>query len=228
MKTALRAAGGVLLALTAALAFPAAAQATDVNRSPDKTEAFSPEANQASYWGENCVKYDQFSDPYDLTVEAKLIIKSATVNDIWYDAQPGLYGTASGKAISHVIVCPIASSESPSPRPSESSPEPTPTETTATPEPSETTATPTPSESTDTPTPTPSESTPTPTPSESTSTPAATPSYSEVGGCVPTAETPCELPKTGSAVSALSALAAGLLALGGTAFYLARRKGTHA
>lgn len=114
---------------------------------------------------------------------------------------------------------PSDSSDTPTPTPSETTQTPTPTPTAT---PSETSPTATPSESSTTATPTPSGSTTTGTP---TTTP--TPSFSENGGCVPTADAPCELPKTGSAVSALGALAAGLLALGGTALYLTRRKGSH-
>ncbi len=112
----------------------------------------------------------------------------------------------------------------PTPSPSDSSDTPTPT-------PSETTATPTPSESTDTPTPTPSDSsttpTPTPTPTTSTPTPSTTTTYPENGGCTPTPDAPCELPRTGSSWT-LGALAALLLLVGGMTLVLTRRKGAHA
>lgn len=94
---------------------------------------------------------------------------------------------------------------------------PTPTPT---PTPSETTPTPTPSESSATPT-------PTPTPTTSTPTPTTTTTHPENGGCTPTPETPCELPKTGSSWT-LGALAALLLLVGTMTLVLTRRKGAHA
>jgi hypothetical protein len=34
-----------------------------------------------------------------------LVLKSARTNDVWVDPAPGMYGTATRKDISHVIVC---------------------------------------------------------------------------------------------------------------------------
>jgi len=102
---------GVLVAAAAvgtiALAAPAAQAVISVNSSPNISQQFTPHQNQASAWGDDCYKIDNPSTPFHLTESAAiLVIKSATVNDIWYDAAPGWYGAKSGKTISHVIVCP--------------------------------------------------------------------------------------------------------------------------
>lgn len=72
-------------------------------------------ANKPRYWeGEtyyygNCVKYE-VGDDYDSVWEIEdypsaLILKSDLTNDVWVGPEPGYYGTASAKDISHAIVC---------------------------------------------------------------------------------------------------------------------------
>jgi len=157
-------------------------------------EAFSNEANQADYWGENCTKLDDLSAmTYVLTEDyAKVIVKAGSdqSNDgpytntifaappkagqtVWADTNGnGQYDETkvgdvqADKTISHIIFCPVEVTPPPEPSPSES----------ASPSPSEDPSpTPTPSES-PTPTPTPSESVePSPTPTPTPATPTATP-----------------------------------------------------
>lgn len=89
------------------------------------TEKFTPEANQAAYWGTSCVKYDNittesYTAPANTT---KVIIKAGTVNVI-YTAAPFSNLKAgtnpnNGKAygISHVIVCMGSVKSTPAPTP---------------------------------------------------------------------------------------------------------------
>ncbi len=121
------------LVLPMALAAPASA-AVAVDRTPDRQVEQSqnaPENNPAFWVGENgsteCWKHES-GDPIDGGSHGKvlasdksvwqmgtpptgkvfslLVLKSATMNDVFYDPTPGaLYGTVSGKNISHVIVC---------------------------------------------------------------------------------------------------------------------------
>lgn len=72
-------------------------------------EKFTPEANKASYWGANCVKYDNFNGKtykYTATDKAvtKVVIKAGTQNTIHTDKFENI-GAENGKAISHIIVC---------------------------------------------------------------------------------------------------------------------------
>lgn len=111
-----------------------------VNRTPDYRTIATPAANKASYWGDDCVKYESGGLFWTLKYPARLlVIKSGTVNDVWNSPVAGKYSTASRKNISHVIVCggQPKPSESPSPSPtpsvtpsatpSVSTPAPTPT-----------------------------------------------------------------------------------------------------
>ena len=121
------------LVLPMALAAPASATVA-VDRTPDRQVEQSqnaPENNPAFWVGENgsteCWKHES-GDPIDGGSHGKvlasdksvwqmgtpptgkvfslLVLKSATMNDVFYDPTPaGLYGTVSGKNISHVIVC---------------------------------------------------------------------------------------------------------------------------
>ena len=83
-----------------------------VDRMPD-SEPTSPRANQPQYWERRgygtCTKEeveDVFGSVWRLDEPANaLILKSGTDNDVWVDPMGGLYGTASAKDISHVIVC---------------------------------------------------------------------------------------------------------------------------
>jgi hypothetical protein len=94
----------------AALASPlmvAAAQADSANRTPDRSVHFTPAQNNPLWWGSECYKLDDPADPFPLGDTAStLVIKSGTTLDIWSNANAGLYGSASGKNISYVIVCP--------------------------------------------------------------------------------------------------------------------------
>jgi hypothetical protein len=86
-----------------------------VDRNPDQSLAASNKANTPRYWERepysfgDCMKHevpDDFGSVWDLVGGASaLILKSALVNDVWVDPSDGLYGTASAKDISHVIVC---------------------------------------------------------------------------------------------------------------------------
>ncbi|MHA2428849.1 MAG: hypothetical protein ACXADB_12575 [Candidatus Hermodarchaeia archaeon] len=95
-----------LLLLSTTVAF-----ATTVNRTPDLTIPFTPEANQASYWGENCYKNEgPFTDPDQSLVtlgspHSVVVLKSATFNFVWFDTEPGKYGTPTEKDVSHLIYC---------------------------------------------------------------------------------------------------------------------------
>ena len=93
-----------LLVLTATTAF-----AISINRSPDSTLPMTPEANRASYWGENCTKvdgsvgdgnYGRFSNPHSL-----IVLKSATWNFVWENTVAGYYGTPTEQDVSHYIYC---------------------------------------------------------------------------------------------------------------------------
>ena len=109
------------MATTAANEFSAQGSATatphgdigTVNRSPDQSLAANNKANNPKYWenlgyGE-CMKEeveDGFGSVWDLGSDASaLILKSDGIDDLWVDPMAGLYGTASAKDISHVIVC---------------------------------------------------------------------------------------------------------------------------
>lgn len=171
--------GGALLVALAPLPWlgMGSAQAADavVYATVTGHEAFSPEANQADYWGDDCEKIvDGGSlESYVLTQDyALVVVKSASKNvdpytntlfenasegeTVWADTNgnftfdPG--GQDGDKAISHIIVC--SDDQASTPPPVSSSEEPTPSE----------------SESTDEPSPSESESTDEPSPSESEST----------------------------------------------------------
>jgi hypothetical protein len=179
MKIARISAGLAALVLTFGLAGTALAA---TYATVDDHVAFSNEANQPSYWGDNCEdigvdSVDSYTLPDIDGVYDLVVVKSGsgefanTVFDdpaegeiVWADTNgnnafdPG--GKDGDKAISHIIVCTDEPEASPTPTPTPT-PEPTPTPT---PE-----ATPTP-----TPTPTPG-ATPTPTPEDSVGGETATP-----------------------------------------------------
>jgi hypothetical protein len=87
-----------------------------VDRSPDESLFATKDANKPRYWvkegyGDKCVKHevgDDFGSVWEIMDgddPSALILKSDLVNDVWVDPMDGLYGTASAKDISHVIVC---------------------------------------------------------------------------------------------------------------------------
>lgn len=87
------------------------------------TEKFTPEANQAAYWGTSCVKYDDISsESYTAPANAtKVIVKGGTLNAV-YTSAPFRNLTAAtnpknGKSygISHVIVCTGSVKSTPAP-----------------------------------------------------------------------------------------------------------------
>jgi len=121
------------LMLPMALAAPASADVA-VDRTPDKQVEQSqgaPENNPEFWVGENgstqCWKHEggnpidggshgevladdksvwQMGTPPTGVVFSLLVLKSGTMNDVFYDPTPGgLYGTVSGQDVSHVIVC---------------------------------------------------------------------------------------------------------------------------
>lgn len=73
------------------------------------TLAASPEANQPSYWGDDCIKIDEGTgdDSYTADQDYRLVVlKSGTVNDEFYNVKAGqTVSTVSGKDISHIILC---------------------------------------------------------------------------------------------------------------------------
>lgn len=139
-----------------------------VNRSPNAMHPSAPELNDPNFWGDECEKLeDGFEgDVYFLSSSKRiLIIKSGVWNFVWSNPTAGFYGTPllqgnqEPQDVSHVIVCELE--ETPTPTPT------TPVTPTDTP-----TFTPTPTGTpTETPTPTPT-GTPTETP---TPTPTGTP-----------------------------------------------------
>ncbi len=84
-----------------------------VNRMPTYSEPKSSKANQPQYWESrgygSCTKEevgDGFGSVWTLDAPVyALVLKSATVNDVWENPEAGMYGTASAKNISHVIIC---------------------------------------------------------------------------------------------------------------------------
>ena len=177
MKTTRITAG--VAAVVLVLAFAGTALAADAVVTGH--EAFSNEANQPSYWGDNCEDVgvsdvDSYVLPdidgtYDLVVVKSgsgefantIFDNPAEGSTVWADTNGNFMNDPGGqdgdKQISHIIVCVDETEPTPTP-----TPEPTPTPT---PEP--------------TPTPTP-EPTPTPTP-EATPTPTPTPTPEDsVGG----------------------------------------------
>jgi hypothetical protein len=108
-RRALRGSAVASLAV-AAVASPllaTAAHADDVNRGPGQSVRFTPAQNNPLWWGAECYKLEDPADPFPLDATAgTLVIKAGTTLDIWSNANPGLYGSASGKNISYVIVCP--------------------------------------------------------------------------------------------------------------------------
>ena len=121
-----------MLLVAAVIPFAGVTQsaATDaVNRTPSFSKVMTATDNKASSWvGVNgsteCYKYEakdkatsHGSIQSDTSVWkmgtapagktfSLLVLKSSTVNDVWNNPLPGAkYGTASGKDISHVIVC---------------------------------------------------------------------------------------------------------------------------
>ena len=87
-----------------------------VDRSPDESLPATKDANKPRYWenggyGDNCIKYeveDDFGSVWEIMsgeYPSALILKSDQINDVWIAPEPGYYGTASAKYISHAIVC---------------------------------------------------------------------------------------------------------------------------
>jgi hypothetical protein len=87
-----------------------------VDRSPDESLPATRDANKPRYWenggyGDNCIKYeveDDFGSVWEIMsgeYPSALILKSGQINDVWIAPEPGYYGTASAKYISHAIVC---------------------------------------------------------------------------------------------------------------------------
>ena len=84
-----------------------------VNRSPDERLSATAKANNPRYWEQagygKCTKtdlYDGYGSVLELQEDASaLILKSDGINDVWVGPTAGMYGTASAKDISHVIVC---------------------------------------------------------------------------------------------------------------------------
>ena len=82
-----------------------------VNRAPTYPETASAQANQPDYWQNkgygSCTKIEYSAGSvWTLGAPASaLILKSGTINDVWEGPAAGMYGTASSKDISHVIVC---------------------------------------------------------------------------------------------------------------------------
>ena len=83
-----------------------------VNRTPTYSELATRQANQPRYWEDqygSCTKYevdDDFGSVWTLADPASaLVLKSDLTNEVWENPEPGMYGTASAKDISHVIMC---------------------------------------------------------------------------------------------------------------------------
>lgn len=88
-----------------------------VNRSPDASLLATVQANRPRFWERepyhfgDCAKYevwDGFGSVWEVAEGddlSALILKSDLTNDVWRDPEPGSYGTASAKDISHVILC---------------------------------------------------------------------------------------------------------------------------
>jgi hypothetical protein len=84
-----------------------------VNRTPTHIEPASPQANRPEYWESrgygSCTKEevgDVFGSVWTLDAPAGvLVLKSDDANFVWERPGDGMYGTASAKDISHVIVC---------------------------------------------------------------------------------------------------------------------------
>ena len=91
-----------------------------VNRSPDASLLATKQANRPRYWERepyffgDCAKYevwDGFGSVWEVAEGddlSALILKSDLTNDVWRFPEPGSYGTASAKDISHAIVCTAA------------------------------------------------------------------------------------------------------------------------
>lgn len=96
--------------IVAAMALPVLAAS---NAMAYTSEKFTPEANQAAYWGTNCVKYEDVkSDTYTAPADAtKVIIKGGTLNAVYTSGSftnlTAATNPNNGKpyGISHVIVC---------------------------------------------------------------------------------------------------------------------------
>jgi hypothetical protein len=92
-------------------ATPFTAIVDGVNRQPDSSFKATAQANKPKYWANlgTCVKTevpDGYGSVWTLTSRVTaLILKSGTTNDYWGNPVAGMYGTASMKDISHVIVC---------------------------------------------------------------------------------------------------------------------------
>ena len=76
---------------------------------PTTKQANKPRCWENERYGDTCVKYeveDDYGSVWEIVdYPSALILKSDLTNDVWEDPDPGYYGTASAKYISHVIVC---------------------------------------------------------------------------------------------------------------------------
>lgn len=94
---------GIIILIAALLGMAAKASA----HPPTRVETSTPEGNSASYWGEDCAKYEPEEGTKLVQVDdlRLLVIKAGTDNTIYEPAEAGWYGAWDDKDISHYIVC---------------------------------------------------------------------------------------------------------------------------
>jgi hypothetical protein len=102
----------ILVVILAGLIGTTMAIASTENRTPDATIPQNSLLNEASYWGEGCIKYDDdVWEPRATNIGympagySLLVLKAGQFNFVWYNPAEGNYGTPTLQNISHSIVC---------------------------------------------------------------------------------------------------------------------------